>query len=269
MALLTAIGSTTLSGALTSSTTLISLASGTGVLTPSLSGANVGSILVVDQEVMQVTSAGSLTTLFNVKRGVLGTAAVPHATSAKVWVTDANIQTGDPSRPITSDMFFGGRAAYESVPTGFTPPLNGVATASVADIAGQIWYTALNSGKNAIVTGIAILNGSTVTTDKWIVAIWNTAGVLIATSALAGVTTAGVSIYQSIPFINPVALPTGLYLAGLQGNGTTDHFQAYATGGLPSTWPTGIQAGTFGTVPNITTPATTFTAAVGPVMALY
>ena len=66
-----------------------------------------------------------------------------------------------------------------------------------------------------------------------------------------------------------IAIPgPAQYFIGTQANGTTDNFQAYATGGAHANYPTGSQAGTFGTTANIAPVPTTFTASKGPLMML-
>jgi hypothetical protein len=151
-----------------------------------------------------------------------------------------------------------------------TPPLADVAKGTITDVNGKIWYSSLQVASNFIATGACILNGSTVATDKWILAIYDSTGTLLTSTALAGTTTANASKYQCIAFNAPIGV-TGpaQYFIALQGNGTTDTFQAYAANGAPSSYPTGSQTGTFGTLAAITSIPTTFTAAVGPVMTLY
>jgi hypothetical protein len=153
--------------------------------------------------------------------------------------------------------------------TTLSPP-NPIATASVTDVAGTIWFSQLNIPYNATLTGACVLNGATVGTDKWIVALYDQAGNLLANSALAGTTTATASKYQCIAFTATVSVtgPSGYYVA-LQGNGTTDNFQAYAANSAPTNYGTQSQTGTFGTLPAMTTPTVTFTASKGPLMMVY
>lgn len=93
--------STTLSGAIAANTnTDWCLASATGVVLPSLSGATNGSYLIVGKEAAQVTGQGGSSTCFKVKRGQLGSAAsYAHRSGAKVWVGNAATSSGDTSRP--------------------------------------------------------------------------------------------------------------------------------------------------------------------------
>ncbi len=268
------LSSTTFSGALTSSTTVACLASATNVVVPSLAGGYLGSFLVAGREVMQVNGAGPSTTCFQVDRGIMATSgsngAVAHPSGEKVWVLGQSVSTGDPSRPISSTTFLSQRP-YGPFQVVITPPLGGVAPTTVTDVNGKFWYAAAQVDFNWIATGACILNGSTDTTDAWILALYDRVGNLVANTAVAGVTVAGTSIYQCIPFATPVAVfgPEIYYLA-MQGNGTHATFQAYITGGAFTGYPAAaITGGTFGTLPNPIKPATTFTTAVGPVMTLY
>ncbi len=74
-------------------------------------------------------------------------------------------------------------------------------------------------------TGACVLNGATVGTDKWIFALYDSSGALLANTAIAGVTTATASKYQCIAFTATVQVagPMSYYIA-VQGNGTTDTF---------------------------------------------
>lgn len=150
--------------------------------------------------------------------------------------------------------------------TAFTTLANSIAGVAVTDVAGKIWFSQLTAPYSATLTGGCVLNGATVGTDKWIIALYDATGALVANSALAGTTTAGVSLYQCINFTSTVAIVgPGTYYFALQGNGTTDIFQAYKTGGAPTNYGTQSQTGAFGALAAMTTPTTTFTTAVGPI----
>jgi hypothetical protein len=153
--------------------------------------------------------------------------------------------------------------------TTLSPP-NPIATSSVTDVAGKIWYSQLVIPYESLLTGACVLNGATVGTDKWMFILYDGAGAVVANTATAGVTTATASKYQCINFTATVRVkgPASYFIA-VQGNGTTDNFQAYATAGAPTNYATGSQAGTFGTAAKITGLATTFTAANGPLMMVY
>lgn len=267
------IGATTLSGAITSSTTNVCLASGTGVVTPSLATGIQGSILLIEAESMRVTGAGNGTACFAVNRfgegGSLAEPASPHATGAKVWVLGALVTTGDPSRPISTSVFLGNRPYAPMLPAATPSFAGGVADTSVTDVAGKTWFSSLSVDFNSLFTGACWLNGATAGTDSKIAAVWDENGVLLANTALAGTTDSGASSYQCAAFTTPVALlGPRHYFVGIQTTGTTDNFKAYTTGGAPTNYATGSQTGTYGTLPSLTI-TSSFTTAVGPRMLLY
>ena len=118
-------------------------------------------------------------------------------------------------------------------------------------------------------TGIGVLNGVTVGTDNHLVALYDSNGVLIANSALAGALSAGANAFQQRAFTSATPpLAPGRYFLAVQSNGTTATLRTWAAanGGNQMT---ASSTGTFGTVPASFTPPTTFTADVGPIAYLY
>jgi hypothetical protein len=117
-------------------------------------------------------------------------------------------------------------------------------------------------------TGIGMLNGATVGTNNGLIALYDTAGNFIQSSAVAGAVTAGANSFQNRAFIAPVILQPGRYFLAYQANGTTDTLRTWAAanGGNQMT---SSATGTFGTLPTSFTPPTTFTADVGPIAWLY
>lgn len=152
-------------------------------------------------------------------------------------------------------------------------PIGGVAYGSVgtdvgAADSGDIFFSEIWLPCNKTLTGAAVLNGATVGTDKWILALANNAGTVVATTALAGTTTAGADAFQQIAFTATyAAVGPARYWLILQANGATDRFQAIAA----NTYllDTGTNAsGVFGTLASIT-PTTSFTADLGPIGYVY
>lgn len=119
---------------------------------------------------------------------------------------------------------------------------------------------------NVLVTGVALLNGPTVGTDDLFIMIHDSAGAVIATTALAGVLSAGADVYQRIPLIAPVTLvgPASYHIS-LMVDGTTDNHHTHAFGDFPCGTHTGAVFGT----PSAITPDTTFTAGDGPIASFY
>ena len=101
---------TTLSAAVTAGQTFICVASATNINVRSVSQG--GSFLVFDKEAVQVTTAGTSATCFNVKRGQLGSSATAHISGRKVWVGNVATGSGDSSRP------FSGGAITATPPSG-------------------------------------------------------------------------------------------------------------------------------------------------------
>lgn len=151
--------------------------------------------------------------------------------------------------------------------------INGSLTAlgtSTAGIATQVWFGDIFVPYINTWTGIGILNGATVGTDKGLVALYDSAGNLLANSAIAGVTTTGASVFQQYPFTATYAnVKPGRFWLAYSSNGTTDNFQS-----IKATTVIDVLSGTstgqvFGTVPPTITPATTFTADKAPISYLY
>ena len=138
--------------------------------------------------------------------------------------------------------------------------------ADITTVAGTRYYSSLILGNADQLTGIAVLVGGTGGTDKFIVELHDSTGVLVATSALAGVTAGTAGTYQQIPFTAAYSAAAGTYYLAVQSNGTTAKVSAYNAPSMPIT--TGSAAGTFGTSAAITAP-TTYTAGVGPVAVIY
>ena len=139
---------------------------------------------------------------------------------------------------------------------------------SAVHVAGTWYRSEIYVPHLAQWTGINVLNGATVGTDNILVALYDTNGVLITNSAVAGALSAGANAFQSLAFLTQPILPPGRYFVAVQCNGTTATTRkwAAANGGDQMTQ---SATGTFGTVPASFTPPTTFTADVGPIAALY
>lgn len=138
---------------------------------------------------------------------------------------------------------------------------------NVTPTAGTIYVSALFVPVTVSVTGVSVFNGSAVGTDKAIVALYNSAGVLLTSSALAGTTCVGTDAMQVIAFTAAYAAKgPELYYVSWSCNGTTARLNAQNAPGVGYTT---SQVGVFGTLDAIGTPPTTFTADVGPIAATY
>jgi hypothetical protein len=256
---------TTLSAAVGVTDSQVCLASATGVVTRSVSAA--GSYLFVDREVLQVGGAGSSSTCFRVTHGQLGTAASAHLSAARVYVGNAAPTSGDSSRPFTSGLF-PLDAAFTDARTPALYP--GSVGSTVTAVNGTTFYSMLHLTENVATSG-GCLENVVGATDKYIFALYDKTGNLIANTALAGVVAAGSAINQCIawdaggPAGAVFLLSPGDYYFAIQTNGTTTTFLGYKTGTVPATYVTGSNTGTFGTLIVPLAPAVTFTTAVGPV----
>ena len=136
-------------------------------------------------------------------------------------------------------------------------------------VAGTTYYSQLFLAANKTITGIGVLTGTTTGTDKVLVGLYDAAGNLLANSALAGATTSTADKYQEVAFTGTyAAVGPAVYLIAFQLNGTTDGMQRIATDGVEVAC--GKETGSFGTmIDPITSVATTFTTAEGPIGYLY
>lgn len=131
---------------------------------------------------------------------------------------------------------------------------------------GVSYFVELNIPYNQTLTGLAYQVGSTGGTDSVIVVLYNSAGTVVANSALAGATVGTAAQIQSVAFTGTYAAVAGRYFASVTFNGVTAKFRTYPIPG--SLFIAGSEAETFGTVTNIT-PGTTFTADKGPLCYVY
>ena len=138
---------------------------------------------------------------------------------------------------------------------------------STTPVAGTIYLSELRIGTTKDLTGIGVLNAATVGTDEYIVALFDSDGTFLVSSALAGVTSSGADAFQEVPFTAAFRAVPGRYWVGVQLNGTTDRFRTIAASTYVDVL-TKSSAGAFGTVPDQTAP-TTFTADVGPIAYVY
>lgn len=202
----------------------------------------------------------------------LATAAQASAMTNLVGGPDAFVTVGGNIADVnqagqTTPTYLQGPSIWPNIALG-SAALTGYETNGVTQTAGQWNYTEIFVPYWNTWKGAGVLNGTTVGTSKHLLALWGTNGTLLANTAVAGTTTAGASVMQNIAFTAPILLPPGRYFIGAQLDVATDtirHLLA-ANGSFAIN---GTQAGTFGTVPNITTVSTTFTTAVSPICQLY
>lgn len=176
---------------------------------------------------------------------------------------DTLCYTADALNAITNPPV--GRTAIGNIPIG--PVAYGSIAVSAVHVAGTVYVTQFWLPRQMNVTNINVLQGATASTDNLIGVIYNSAGVVVQTSALAGVLQAGgASTFLVLPLIAATVLNAGMYYVGIQSNGTTGTTQRIAA----STYIDILSkttAGVFATLPALVVP-TTFAAASAPVVYL-
>lgn len=149
-----------------------------------------------------------------------------------------------------------GAVAYGSLGTNTTPT------------SGTMYVSEIYLPLSKTITGIAVLNGGTVGTDETIYFLADATGVILATTALAGVTTAGQDTFQEIELIDPYfAAGPATYLFGVQYNGNTTRVRTIAANTYLNL--TISQVGVFATIAAIDPVPTATVADVGPIGYLY
>ena len=139
----------------------------------------------------------------------------------------------------------------------------------VTTAAGTLYVSNVFLPVNKTLTGIAVMNGATVGTDKGLVALFDTSGNLLANSALAGATTVGADSWQEYAFTaSYAAVGPANYIVAYQANGTTDNVKCVAASTFKGVIGDAV-AGVLGTVPDPLTFSNTFTADQGPIAYLY
>lgn len=289
----TIVSHTTFAAAVTStSQTNVRLTSTTGVT------AN-NTMLFADGEAMFVNAVNG--TVVSVTRGQPSSRAVTHPNAGLVWFgPPSQFQYATPvGYPNGSCSRTGAILPYIDVDNNIISDclggvwVNGVTTALPATVnlnapTGGTIYTSIDSTGttlaattmycseldlpyNRLLTGIGILNGTSVATDKHLVALYDASGNLLANSAVAGTTSLGsASEYGGIAFTGTYyAVGPARYFTCLQTNGTTATVRMLATQVNDYLLTKGVTAITFGTIPATITVPTTFTTAVGPYSYLY
>lgn len=134
-------------------------------------------------------------------------------------------------------------------------------------VAGSIYYSSINIGNPATLTGISVKIGATGGTDTWIVGLYSPTGALLASSTLSGTTAGTAATWQQLAFTATYNLTVpGQYFLALQSSGTTATFES--VNAPTSTTFTGSKTGAAGTLTSIT-PPTTYTANLGPKALVY
>lgn len=302
----TILTNTTLSAAVTTpspgngASTLIVVASATGITAPSTSDPTKHTQLWVDRELMDVIGVNGTT--ITVDRGYGGTTAAPHVNAAPVFIIPVSKATNfgvvpqgsctranelllpriNYSTGLVSDCLGGqwvqGDASQTTrtinnllrLPDPGASALTGLETAgTAAGAATEIYCTEIDLPYSALLTGLAVLNGTTVGTNKHFAILYDSTGNVLANSATAGTTTAGASTYQKLNFVSKFyAVGPARYFACDGLNGTTDTIRHAITAVNDNVLGGTITGQTFGTAAAITVPSS-FTTAKVPYFAVF
>jgi len=161
--------------------------------------------------------------------------------------------------------------------TGNSPALLAADGVNSTPVVTEIYLSEVFVPFTALANGIYVFNGSVVATDKVRVLLYDEAGNIIASSAVAGFQPTTADAYEHVAFalasngttaITDVVVPTGTYFIGTIYNGTTNRFNAHEVGPFRAGKDTGAVFATAGVTAKLTaTMPTTFTAANKPPIA--
>lgn len=200
--------------------------------------------------------------------GLLGDDA--DLTFATATLTSTGLSVGSTGLSVTGTSTFTG-GVVGNLNRLSTIPIGSVAYASLGSsavhTAGMIYAAELWLPANKTITGVGVLNGATVGTDDLIFGLANSAGTVVATTALAGTLSSGANAFQEIALTAPyAAVGPARYWVIVQCEGTTATTRRIAASTYLAF--TGSDAGVFGTLSSITVPTSTV-ADVGPIAYVY
>lgn len=195
------------------------------------------------------------------------TSAMTPKSGEVTFVTQGGNLSAEPTAGYGADTYYQGPLTWPAIAMGGTAT-TAFETNGVAPVAGSINLIEIFVPFHQTWTGAGVLNGTTVGTDNFIVALYGSNGARLANSALAGTLSAGASVFQNIPFTQTIELVPGRYFIGVQSNGTTATLRhnLVANGAANCA---SVTAGVFGTIPATMTVPATFTTAVGVISQLY
>lgn len=194
------------------------------------------------------------------------TRAVATATSPILLASNAGART----LTLDQQMPFTGRYRFATI-QGNLGTLSSLGTSTTV-VADKTYYADIFIPLASVtLTGIGFLNGTTATTDKAIVSLYDSAGTLLANSLVTGGGTliATSNVFQQVAFTSTyTTVKPGRFWIGYQQNGTTATPRTIAA----ATWIdvlTGSATGVNAVAAPTITPPTTFTADVGPIAYVY
>jgi len=208
----------------------------------------------------------------NTKKNVSfeGTLTVTGAVTANGGVTASALTVSGAQTPTGGVGPAGGFSTPTVFHSGGSSPFSGIAATSGATNASivttETYLCEVFVPVNAILTGIAILNG-TAAAGHINVGLANSSGTVVAKSA-TNVSASGTSTYQQVPFTATYsAVGPAKYFILLQGDSTSGRYNAHTIGNFGAGKVTTETYGTFLTTASYST--TTFTTAIAPVADTY
>lgn len=161
-------------------------------------------------------------------------------------------------------LYIVGRDAANLVHTGGMPARLSTDGTEHTTVVTETYFAQISIPRPMLVTGIAVMNGST-PAGSFVVALADDTGAVVANSTLAGTAASGGDTYQRIPLTATYFARPGTYYVLLQCNNGAGMFNAHHFGDFRANKKT---AEVFGTLTTIT-PGTTFVADLGPIASLY
>ncbi len=186
------------------------------------------------------------------------------------YVSKFKVSTAGATTTAGSATITGGIVASAGQWVNYGRPMNGLTDGTdVTPGATTVYMSQIFVRANATLTGIKLNNAATCATNKWIVALFDSSGAVVANSDLAGTTCSGTDALQTIAFTGTyAAVGPGVYWIGLYSNGAGAHFRALPAAAEGTGKAGSVTGQTFGTAASVTLP-TTFTADKGPVAFTY
>lgn len=163
-----------------------------------------------------------------------------------------------------SYLYIAGRDAANLVHTGGMPARVSTDGTEKTTVVTETYIAQIHIQRPMLVTGIAVMNGST-PAGSFVVALADETGAVVANSALAGTASSGADSYQRVALTAAYFARPGTYYVLLQCNSASGQFNSHTFGDFRTAKKTGEVFGTLTTI----TPPTTFTTALGPIASLY
>lgn len=187
--------------------------------------------------------------------------------NTNVTITDAGAMTVRAAiTPTGGVAAAGGFSAFPYlVHTGGRQAILSTDGTDTTPVVTETYWAIIFVSCNMSVTGISIFNGSATGSGNVTVYLMDSTGAQVAASASTAIV--GTDVYQRIPLTGgPIAVkgPASYYIAS-QYNNTSSRFNTHLFGDFPAGKVTSTVFGTFASF----TPATTFTASLGPYASLY